>query len=95
MEAFFTGTGLVREAAVTTWLDPAGEQNLSAWLVPAHPQAPPSVDELRARASAALPGYMVPARILLMGSLPTTSGGKLDRRALADPSRDGQQSATA
>jgi amino acid adenylation domain-containing protein len=85
VEAFFTGTGLVREAAVTAWLDSAGEQNLAAWLVPSQPAAPPSVDELRALAAAALPAHMVPASLVLMGSLPTTSNGKLDRRALPDP----------
>ena len=94
VEAFFTGTGLVREAAVTAWLDSTGEQNLAAWLVPAQPEAPPSVNELRALAAAALPGYMVPACLVLMGSLPTTSSGKLDRRALPDPRRAGQQPGT-
>jgi len=94
VEAFFTGTGLVREAAVTAWLDSAGEQNLAAWLVPVEADAPPSVNELRALAAAALPGYMVPTSLVLMGSLPTTSSGKLDRRALPDPRRAGQQPGT-
>jgi len=85
VEAFFTGTGLVREAAVTAWVDPAGEQNLAAWLVPMQPATPPPVDELRALAALALPSYMVPAILVLMDSLPTTSTGKLDRRALPDP----------
>jgi acyl-CoA synthetase (AMP-forming)/AMP-acid ligase II len=95
VEAFFTGTGLVREAAVTAWLDSAGEQNLAAWLVPVQPEAPPSIDELRTLATTALPAYMVPASIVLIGSLPTTSSGKLDRHALPDPRHAGQQSATA
>ena len=82
VEAFFTGTGLVREAAVTAWLDAAGEQKLAAWLVPMHPEAPPSVDELRVLAASALRDYMVPASFVLVGSLPTTASGKLDRRAL-------------
>ena len=95
VEAFFTGTGLVREAAVTAWLDSAGAQNLAAWLVPVQPEAPPSIDELRTLATTALPAYMVPASIVLIGSLPTTSSGKLDRHALPDPRHAGQQSATA
>jgi amino acid adenylation domain-containing protein len=94
VEAFFTGTGLVREAAVTAWLDSAGQQNLAAWLVPVEPEAPPSVNELRALAAAALPGYMVPASLVLMRSLPTTSSGKLDRRALPDPRHAGQHPGT-
>lgn len=94
VEAFFTGTGLIREAAVTAWLDSAGEQKLAAWLVPVQPDAPPSVDELLALASAALPVYMVPASLVLMGSLPTTSSGKLDRRALPDPRLLGRRAGT-
>src|ERR1039457_2962798 len=90
VEDFFTGTGLIREAAVAAWLDAAGEQNLAAWLVPVRPEAPPSVGELRALANAALPDYMVPASFVLMGSLPTTQSGKLDRRALPDPRQAGQ-----
>ncbi len=91
VEAFFTGTGLVREAAVTAWRESGGEQNLAAWLVPMRPEAPPSVKQLRALAAAALPGYMVPASLVLIDSLPTTSSGKLDRRALPDPRRARQQ----
>jgi amino acid adenylation domain-containing protein len=83
VEAFFTGTGLIRDAVVTTWEDATGERNLAAWLVPARPQAPPSVSELRTLAKASLPDYMVPARFVLTGSLPATDNGKLDRRALA------------
>jgi acyl-coenzyme A synthetase/AMP-(fatty) acid ligase len=95
VEAFFSGTGFVREAAVTAWVDSAGEQNLAAWLVPVQSDAPPSVDGLRALAAAVLPGYMVPASIFFLDSLPRTSSGKLDRRALPDPRHAGQQSAIA
>jgi len=85
VEALFTATGLVSEAAVTAWPDSTGEQSLAAFLVPSHPDAPPSLQELRARAAAALPDYMVPARLVLVDCLPLTAGGKLDRRALPDP----------
>ncbi len=91
VEAFFTATGLVRDALVTAWPDATGEQNLAAWLVPTHPDAPPSVNELRALISAALPDYMVPATFVLMDSLPLTANGKLDRRALPDPRLAGQR----
>ncbi|MGO8792953.1 MAG: condensation domain-containing protein [Terriglobia bacterium] len=91
VEAFFTATGLVRDAAVTAWLDATGEQNLAAWLVPLRPDAPPSINELRARIAAALPDYMVPANFVLMDSLPVTESGKLDRRALPDPRLAGQR----
>lgn len=95
VEAFFTATGLVREAAVTAWVDSMGEQNLAAWLVPLRPDAPPSVSELRARVAAALPDYMAPASFVFLDSLPLTESGKLDRRALPDPRLAGQRSDTA
>jgi len=95
VETFFTATGLIRDAAVTAWLDSTGEQNLAAWLVPLRPDAPPSINELRALVAAALPDYMVPARFVLMDSLPVTESGKLDRRALPDPRLAGLRPDTA
>jgi len=91
VEACLIATGLVRDAAVTAWLDSTGEQNLAAWLVPSRPDAPPSVNELRALVAAALPDYMVPASFVLMDALPVTESGKLDRRALPDPCLAGQR----
>jgi amino acid adenylation domain-containing protein len=91
VEAFFTSTGLVAEAAVTAWPDATGEQNLAAWLVPAHPDAPPTTGELRALAAAALPDYMVPSSLVLLDALPVTAGGKLDRGALPDPRQPAEQ----
>jgi amino acid adenylation domain-containing protein len=95
VEGFFTSTGLFRDAAVTAWLDSTGEQNLAAWLVPLRPDAPPSIDELRACVAAALPDYMVPASFVLMDALPLTESGKLDRLALPDPRQAGLRPDTA
>jgi amino acid adenylation domain-containing protein len=95
VEAFFTATGLVRDAAVTAWPDSTGEQNLAAWLVPVCPDAPPSINELRTLVAAALPDYMTPASFVLMDSLPLTESGKLDRRALPDPREAGLRQDTA
>jgi non-ribosomal peptide synthetase-like protein len=57
-------------------------QVLVAFVVPANSDAPPGEDRLRQVLSAALPAHMVPARIAMLTALPTTPGGKLDRRAL-------------
>jgi hypothetical protein len=38
---------------------------------------------LKAELAATLPGYLVPARVRVVSSLPTSANGKIDRRALA------------
>jgi len=94
VETSLIATGLVRDALVSAWFDSAGEQNLAAWLVPAHADAPPRIGELRALVAAALPDYMVPATFVLMDSLPVTANGKLDRRSLPDPRQAAQRPET-
>lgn len=42
-------------------------------------------DSLREALKAGLPDYMVPAHLLLLGKLPVTPNGKLDRKALPQP----------
>ena len=57
-------------------------QVLVAFVVPASPDAPPDEEKLRQLLGATLPAHMVPARIATLAALPTTPGGKLDRRSL-------------
>ncbi|WP_405754214.1 amino acid adenylation domain-containing protein [Streptomyces sp. NBC_01411] len=88
----------VARAAVAVRRSPQGEPVLAAYVVPAGLQAPPAVPAprtaadgalstaaLRAWATERLPGYMVPASYLLLGTLPLTPHGKLDRAALPAP----------
>jgi len=82
----------VQEAACR--LQDAGvTQVLVAFVVPADRDAPPGEERLRQVLNATLPAHMVPARIAMLTALPTTPGGKLDRRALptidVDVIRDG------
>ncbi|HWP72814.1 MAG TPA: non-ribosomal peptide synthetase, partial [Gemmatimonadaceae bacterium] len=62
---------------------------LVAFVVPAIADAPPHEEELRLKLRAMLPAHMVPARIATLPALPTTTGGKLDRRSLPTLDLDG------
>ncbi|AZO18853.1 amino acid adenylation domain-containing protein [Mesorhizobium sp. M2A.F.Ca.ET.043.05.1.1] len=53
------------------------------------------IDELQAFLRAALPGYMVPSQFVFLPQLPTNRSGKIDRRALPEPKRDGSTSKAA
>jgi amino acid adenylation domain-containing protein len=76
----------VREAAAGVRPDARGHQRLVAWIVPA---VPGSLDlrELRHWLGQRLPDAMLPSAFAVLGSLPITAGGKLDRRSLPDPER--------
>jgi non-ribosomal peptide synthetase-like protein len=70
----------VREAACTV----QGGDTLVAFVVPAVAAKAPDPAALLAALRAALPAHMVPARLAVLDRLPTTIGGKLDRKALPD-----------
>jgi len=72
----------IRDAVVLARNSPTGAQ-LVAYVVPAG--AHPEIAQLKARLKASLPDYMVPAHVLLLDSLPLTTNGKLDRKALPAP----------
>lgn len=57
-------------------------QTIVGFVIPANTAAPPNGDDLRRRLGETLPAYMVPSIIRTVASLPTTTGGKLDRAAL-------------
>ncbi|MFJ1751915.1 amino acid adenylation domain-containing protein [Kitasatospora sp. NPDC088134] len=71
-------------AAVVVRPDPTGGQRLIGYVLP---RSPGSVTpaELRAWCGRQLPAHMVPARLLLIDSVPRTPGGKLDRQGFPDP----------
>ncbi|WP_395670941.1 amino acid adenylation domain-containing protein [Phenylobacterium sp.] len=82
IEAAIAATGLVREAAVLAREDRPGEKRLVAYVVPA---AAYERAAFKTKLAAHLPDYMVPAAVVSLDVLPTTSNGKLDRRALPAP----------
>ncbi|MEU8540263.1 non-ribosomal peptide synthetase [Streptomyces sp. NPDC048717] len=59
---------------------PSADPELVAYVVPAGGPGDPAT--LRAELARALPDYLVPRHLVLLGALPTNASGKVDRRAL-------------
>ena len=76
----------ISEALVVALTEPGRDTRLAAYLV-AQSQTAPSVGELRAALAQTLPGHMIPSAFIFLPALPLTRAGKVDRRALPDPSR--------
>jgi amino acid adenylation domain-containing protein len=84
IEAALRKHPLVSEAVVVARAHAAEEFRLAAY-VQADPRHRPTVQDLRRHLGALLPEYMMPSSFALMGSLPLTPSGKLNRRALPAP----------
>jgi acyl carrier protein len=84
----------IRHAAVIGRTSDAADTDLVAYVV-AGDGASVDATQLRRRLSEQLPAYMVPRRFVLRSELPETPSGKLDRRALAALSVDGEMQCTA
>ena len=82
----------LRDAAVLARRMPDGGMRLVAYVVA---DGTVSTEDVRAHAQARLPGYMVPSAVVRVPVLPLTVNGKLDQRALPDPSQDTEQGGDA
>jgi len=78
-------TGWFETVVVVACPDHMGEQRLVAYVVPAQHPAP-SIGQIRRAASVKLPPAMVPSAYVLLAALPLNANGKVDVKALPDPS---------
>ena len=85
IEATLAQHPAVRETIVILHEDVHGEPRLIAYVVPAQ-EAEPSGRELRRFLEKHLPAAMAPATFIMLETLPLTPSGKVNRRALPDPS---------
>ncbi|WP_030038852.1 non-ribosomal peptide synthetase, partial [Streptomyces resistomycificus] len=88
----------IGQAAVTVREDHTGAARLVGYVAPAAtpggepgPAASVSVTDVRRYVAERLPDYMVPALFVVLGRLPLTANGKLDRAALPEPELAGDQ----
>ena len=74
----------VRQSAVIVREDTVDERLLVAYVVAIDDPAP-SINDLRSFLKAKLPEYMIPSAFVFLESLPLTTNGKVDRKALPVP----------
>lgn len=84
IESLLRNCSGVREAAVVSQRNPAGENYLAAYWVAAHGSTATDA-QLRASLKSKVPEFMVPAVFVQLDSLPLSANGKIDRAALPRP----------
>jgi amino acid adenylation domain-containing protein len=78
--------GVAQAAVVLRHDDPANPRLIAYWVRQQTADDSPSSDQLRSFLSQRLPDYMVPSAFVALETLPLTTNGKLDRKALPAPS---------
>ncbi|MEI6411069.1 MAG: amino acid adenylation domain-containing protein [Bacteroidota bacterium] len=72
----------------------SGVKELAAYLVPKPETSLPDATILRSFLGNTLPDYMIPSYFVALESMPMTSSGKIDRKALPAPDHSAMQSGT-
>ena len=86
IEAVLRARQGIRDALVIAREDRPGEKRLVAYIVPEQTGGESHLPgEIRAALREELPAYMVPSHFVLIGELPFTASGKVDRRQLPAP----------
>ncbi|KUO78417.1 MAG: hypothetical protein APF81_16975 [Desulfosporosinus sp. BRH_c37] len=83
IEACLLAHGEVKETVVIVREDKVGKKQLCAYLTG---EIKASNEDLRSYILKSLPNYMVPACFIWLKAIPLTPNGKIDRRALPEPS---------
>jgi thioesterase domain-containing protein len=78
----------VRSTVVVARKDERGVDYLVGYVIP-RPDADASLDSLRKALKAKVPEYMVPSYFVTLDAWPLTPNGKIDRKALPEPSQSG------
>ena len=98
VEAVLTAHPKVGRAVAAVREDRPGDRRLVAYVTPAGGQGRAGRAGLRGYLAGRLPGYLVPAAVVVLATLPLTVNGKLDRRALPapeyEPAGDGRRPRT-
>lgn len=89
VEGVLAGHPLVGDVAVAGVPDPEWGERVVAYVNPSDPARPPELADLRAYAAERLSAPKLPRQLVMVDSVPRSSGGKLLRRLLADASWSG------
>jgi amino acid adenylation domain-containing protein len=94
IEAALAAHAAIQEAVVVMRGDSPERERLVAYIVYRAGQELTTSD-MREHLRASLPDYMIPSMFVTIDAVPWTPNGKIDRRALPDPFRQGSQASSA